>query len=290
MGHMAQNNGRGPTRTGDFLGVNEVLWPTELRAPLQGLLSLATSAILANRRCKSWRVRCWGSMRLRRGRGVRVGLWLAGILVVALVASQLLLPVLAARVMRQRVGRYGPVLSASIHAFPALELLWGQAGSASVRTGPLRLNQAQATDLLWSARGVDSLDVFSSSLEVGNLRLSEVHVIKRGAGVRVLATLTEADLSAALPAGVQVQGLSGGGDGQLEVRVGGELFGVRASVVAVVAPSEGKLVAEPRGLSFGGLARITLFSDPHVHVQTFALRPLRGGSTGWGLDLRATLG
>jgi hypothetical protein len=26
-------NGRGPTRTGDPLGVNEVLWPTELRAP-----------------------------------------------------------------------------------------------------------------------------------------------------------------------------------------------------------------------------------------------------------------
>jgi len=213
------------------------------------------------------------------------------VLAVALVASQLLLPPLATRLMRQRVGRYGTVLSASIHAFPALELLWGQAGSASVRTGSLRLSQAQASDLLWSAHGVGSVDVLSSSLQVGSLRLSEVHVIKRGAQVRVLGTLTMADLSAALPAGVQVQGLAGGGsDGGLEVRVGGELFGVRASVMAVVAPSEGKLVAEPRGLSLGGLTRITLFSDPHLRVQGLALMPLRGGGDGgWGLDLRATL-
>jgi hypothetical protein len=32
---QALSNGRGPTRTGDPLGVNEVLWPTELRAPYE---------------------------------------------------------------------------------------------------------------------------------------------------------------------------------------------------------------------------------------------------------------
>jgi hypothetical protein len=191
--------------------------------------------------------------------------------------------------MRQRVGRYGKVLSASIHAFPALELLWGQAGSATMRTASLRLSQMQASDLLWSARGVDSLDDFSSSLQIGSLRLSEVHMTKRGPGVRVLGTITRADLGAALPAGVQVQGLGGGRNGQLEVTVGGELFGVRASVAAIVAPQEGKLVAEPRGLSLGGLTRITLFSDPHLSVRSFSLRPLPGGSAGWALDLRATL-
>jgi LmeA-like phospholipid-binding len=231
-------------------------------------------------------------MRVRRGRGVRAGLWIAGVLAVLLVASQLLLPPLAARVMRQRVGRYGPVLSASIHAFPALELLWGQASSASVRTGGLHLSQAQASDLLWSARGVGSVDALSTSLQLGSLRLSEVHMIKRAAQVRVLGTLTMADLSAALPAGVQLQGLGGGGSaGQLQVRVGGELFGVRASVVAVVAPFEGKLVAEPQGLSLGALTRITLFSDPHLRVQSLALTPQRGGGVqGWGFELRATLG
>src|SRR5690348_8495889 len=30
-------DGRGPTRTGDPLGVSEVLWPTELHAPSPGL-------------------------------------------------------------------------------------------------------------------------------------------------------------------------------------------------------------------------------------------------------------
>ena len=42
-------DGRGPTRTGDPLGVSEVLWPTELRARLD-LLRLAPSAGL-----QSWR-------------------------------------------------------------------------------------------------------------------------------------------------------------------------------------------------------------------------------------------
>jgi hypothetical protein len=36
---QAFSSGRGPTRTGDPLGVNEVLWPTELRAPCPGFWS-----------------------------------------------------------------------------------------------------------------------------------------------------------------------------------------------------------------------------------------------------------
>ena len=224
------------------------------------------------------------------GRGRRIALWVAATLVVLLVASQLLLPGLAARTVRQRVGRYGPVLSAHVSAFPAFELLWGSASSASVRTGPLRMTQAQATDLLWSARGIESLDLSAASLLVEPLRLERVSMQKRAHAVRVLATLTLADLRAAMPAGVQVQALAGAGGGPLEVTVGGELFGVSASVVAVIQASEGKLVAGPRGLSFGGLTQITLFSDPHLHVDDATFTPVAGAAQSWRLDLRATQG
>jgi hypothetical protein len=225
-----------------------------------------------------------------RGQGLRISLWVAGVVVVALVAAQLLLPGLAAHTMRDRVGRYGPVLSAHVSAFPAIELLWGHVGSASLRTGALRMTQAQASDLLWSARGVDSLDVSSASVLVEPLRLQAVSMQKRGHAVRVLGTLALADLRAALPAGVQVQALSRGGEGALEVRIGGELFGVGASIVAVVAASEGKLVAQPRGLSLGGLTQVTLFSDPHLHVDGASFTPLAGSGESWRMDLRATQG
>lgn len=225
-----------------------------------------------------------------RGRGLRISLWVAAVLVVLLIAAQLLLPGLAAHTMRDRIGRYGPVLSAHVSAFPALELLWGQAGSASLRTGALRMTQAQASDLLWSAHGIDSLDVSSASVAVEPLRLLAVSMQKRGHAVRLVGTLTLADLRAALPSGVQVQALSAGGEGALEVRIGGELFGVSASIVAVVVASEGKLVAQPRGFSLGGLTQVTLFSDPHLHVEGATFTPLAGGEQSWRMDLRATQG
>ncbi|HEY7830276.1 MAG TPA: hypothetical protein VIC06_06905 [Solirubrobacteraceae bacterium] len=212
---------------------------------------------------------------------------MAAICVVLLVASQLLLPRLAVHTVRQRVGRYGPVLSAHVSAFPAFELLWGHAQSASVSTGPLRMTQAQATDLLQGARGIDSLDLSATSLVVEPLRLEQVKMQKRNHAVRLLATLTLTDLRAAMPAGVQLQALSGGGEGALEVTVGGELFGVSASVVAVVQAAEGKLVAAPRGLSLGGLTQITLFSDPHLSVESATFTPLPGAAQSWRLDLRA---
>ncbi len=223
-----------------------------------------------------------------KGRGLRVALWVAAIGVVLLVASQLLLPRLAEHTVRQRVGRYGPVLSVHVSAFPAFELLWGHAQSASVSTGSLRMTQAQATDLLQGARGIDSLDLSATSLVVEPLRLEQVKMQKRDHAVRLLATLTLADLRAAMPAGVQLQALSGGGEGALEVTVGGELFGVSASVVAVVQAAEGKLVAAPRGLSLGGLTQITLFSDPHLNIESATFTPLPGTAQSWRLDLRAT--
>jgi len=224
------------------------------------------------------------------GRGVRVALWLTAIVIVLLVASQLLLPGLAARTVRERLGRYGPVLSAHVSAFPAFELLWGHARSASVRAGALRMTQPQATDLLWNARGIDSLDLSAASLAVEPLRLEQVSMQKRDHAVRVLGTLTLAGLREALPAGVQVHALAAGSEGSLEVTLGGELFGVSASVVAVVQAAQGKLVAAPRGLSLGGLTQVTLFSDPHLRVDSATFTALPGAAQSWRLDLRGTQG
>ncbi len=54
--------------------------------------------------------------------------------------------------------------------------------------------------------------------------------------------------------------------GEVEVQAAGGLFGIRASIDAVAAPSDGKLVVHPVGALLSGL-QLTLFSDPHVYVQ-----------------------
>jgi hypothetical protein len=48
--YTASYDGRGPTRTGDPLGVNEVLWPTELRAPLGVVVKPSGQLVVVGRR------------------------------------------------------------------------------------------------------------------------------------------------------------------------------------------------------------------------------------------------
>jgi hypothetical protein len=71
----------------------------------------------------------------------------------------------------------------------------------------------------------------------------------------------------------------------LTVRGTATLFGVTASVEATVATSNGRLVVTP-DVPFGGLATITLFSDPHVRVQSVSATPAPDGFT---VSARASL-
>src|ERR1700738_948787 len=103
---------------------------------------------------------------------------LAGAALILLVA-QLALPSIATDRISSRVGRYGVLEKVSVSAWPAIELLWGSADSASVRAKRLRLSPSQAAKLLWEARGVDRLELTASELQVGPLRLSGARLHKR---------------------------------------------------------------------------------------------------------------
>jgi hypothetical protein len=223
-----------------------------------------------------------------RRRPARIALGLAVAILGLLALAQLVLPGLAARRVRSRVGRYGSVLSVHVSAFPAIELLWGHAESITLRAGQLSLTPTQAVDLLAQARGIDSLDVAAAGLRVGGLALHDASLRKRGADVYGQGEVHAADLRA-LPDGLEAQPLESGG-GQVRVRATGGLFGVRASLTALVGPSEGKLVAQPEGLPFAGLARVTLFSDPRLAVTAIGLTPRPGRPLSWLATLRARLG
>jgi hypothetical protein len=212
----------------------------------------------------------------------------AVVVVAVLVGLQLLLPRIAEHVMRERAGRYGRVLEAHVSAFPAVQLLWEHAQSASLRYGSASMGQREAVDQLWSARGIDRLDVRAASLQVGAVRLQDVYVRKRGSAIEVTGTVSEAALRAAAPAGLEVQEVVAAGE-RVEMRVGADVFGARISARAQVVVSEGALVVEPQGLPLGGLARVTVFADPRLPVQGLALEPVAGQSGTWRVLLRATL-
>jgi hypothetical protein len=210
-----------------------------------------------------------------RGRLARVLLLAVGVVVLVLVLAQIVLPKIAAHRISSRIGRYGKVVGVHVSAWPAIELLWHDAGSASVRASSLALTPSQTAKLLWEARGIDTLDLTAARASEGSLRLSEVSLRKRGSKLHAQGFVSEAGVHAALGEGIGVQ-LLGSSGGQVEVRASGGLFGIDASVDAVARASEGKLIVQPRGFLLEAF-KLTLFAEPHVYVQGVGASARSGG-------------
>jgi LmeA-like phospholipid-binding len=198
-------------------------------------------------------------------RARRIGAALLGAIVLALVLAQLLLPKIAASRIASHLRKYGSVHSVSVSSWPALELLWRHADSVNVRAGSLRVTPNQTGKLLGEARGAGRIDMTASNVRLGPLILTDVRLRKQGDAAGAQALISEANVRAALPAGVSVQLVSSGA-GQVRVRVSGALFGIDASLDAVAQPSDGKLVVHPVGFPFEGLS-LTLVDQPHVYVE-----------------------
>jgi hypothetical protein len=201
---------------------------------------------------------------------MRVTLVGAGVVLAVLVLAQLLLPGFAAHRVRAQLGRYGAVRSASVSAFPAIELLWGHAQSATASATHLSMSLSQAGALLWQARGVGKLDVSARTMRLEAFAMQGVSMRKRGSTLYIEGSVTESALRAALPGSVAVQPL-GSVAGGVEVHVSGSIFGATTSIDALLSVEDGKLVAQPEGIPFAGLLKLTLLSAPHVYLQSFDL-------------------
>jgi hypothetical protein len=210
----------------------------------------------------------------------------AGAALILLVA-QLALPPIATDRISSRVGRYGDVASVSVTAWPAIELLWESADSAKVRARQLRLSPSQAAKLLWEARGVASLDLTASSVQLGPVRLTDARLHKRGSSLTAEAVISEADVKAALPPGLSVRLLRSEA-GEVQVSASGGLFGVGPTVKAVAGPSEGRLLVHPLAPAPEGV-RLTLFADPHVLVSGVGASARPGSPPGYRLTMTARL-
>jgi LmeA-like phospholipid-binding len=207
---------------------------------------------------------------MRRIAAVAVLVVLAG-----LVAGQLLLPGIAENRLRDRLARDGHVDSVHVSAFPAIKLLWGHADRVTVRMANVRTGTGRLGHLLASTRDAGRVDATARELDVLSLRLRDAKLRRRDGRLEGEATVTDADLRAALPPGFDVRPVASG-NGQLVLRGSVTLFGATVTANAVLLAQDGRLKIAP-DVPFGGFAALTVFSDPRVHVDGVGARGVPGG-------------
>lgn len=223
-----------------------------------------------------------------RATRVKIGLGVLLAVVAALALAQLILPRVAARVVRDKVARYGEVRSVSVSAFPAVTLLGGDAESVSVDAGTLTISERALVKLMLEARRAQRLHVTAAAVRLEGLPfgaspllLRDASLRKEGSIVRVQALLTAQALAHALPRGISAELLPSSG-GAVSVRASGGLFGFRATVTAAVEAVEGKLQLVPSGTLLAGLGTLTLFDQPQLRILAVNAEPRAGGSGGAG--------
>lgn len=216
-----------------------------------------------------------------RGRAIALAVGaLAGVAVVL----QLALPALAERRLRQRLERVGSVERVHVRAFPALKLAWNRADRVELRMGRSDAGPQRFADLLAGTARTDELDAAVGAFSLGPLVLRDARVRKVGDSLVGEASITEADLRAALPDGFDLRPVAAGA-GSLVLRGVGSVLGRSVSLEVVALAREGRLVLAP-GAPFGALLTLTVFDDPRVLVEDVGARPRVDGFT---LTARARL-
>ena len=205
-----------------------------------------------------------------------IAIALAALVLLVLVLAQLLLPGIAADQLRSRLSANGKVESVSVSAFPAIELLWHDADKVVVRMASYRSGTAKLSSLLDQAAGVGTLDATATVLTAGLLTVHDATLSKRGNQLTASASVAEADLRSAVPFLQSVTPVASG-DGQLTLQGTGSIGGFTGSLDATVQAQNGKLVLIPQIPLVGGLLTFTLFSDPHVRVQSVGANQTAGG-------------
>jgi hypothetical protein len=197
------------------------------------------------------------------------------VIVLLLAIAQAVLPGIAAQTLRDRLARSGEVQSVEVEAFPAIELLWHRADRVVVRMRTYRSNSAALSRTLGQLANTGSLDASAEQLDTGLLTLRDARLTKRGNELRAAATITEADLRSSLPV-LDSARLVGSSGGQITVQGTATVLGLIATVNVTVGAQNGALVAAP-DVPFGGLATITLFSNPRIEVRGVRASPTAGG-------------
>jgi hypothetical protein len=200
-----------------------------------------------------------------------------GVIFLILLASQLLLPRLAENRLRGRLEKNGVVERVDVHAFPALKLLGGKADRTTIRMRDGQAGPGRFADLIAGTADTGRLDATVDGARILSLRLKRLQLRKRGRDLEGTATVTDADLRAALPQGFDVHPVASG-EGVLVFQGTATILGRSFTGEAVVAARNGKVLLAPN-VPFGGFLSLTIFQDPRIEVLDVGARQRPDGFT-----------
>ena len=192
---------------------------------------------------------------------LRAAIAVIGLAVAALVGGQLALPRIAERRITSDLSESGRVKRVQVEATPALKLLFKRADRVEVEMAEVRArNTGRLVQLLRRTRGTDELDASADLITLGPLRLHAAVLRKHGDLLTGKATVSEAELAAALPSQMRLRPVE---DASGELVLEGTIGPISAR--ARLTARDGALVVAPEGL-LGGLGSLTLFKDSRVQV------------------------
>lgn len=213
---------------------------------------------------------------------LRAALAFLGLVVAALVGGQFVLPRVAERRIASDLSHSGQVRRVSVEAFPAVKLLFKRADRVEVEMAEVRAGTTgRLVQLLRRTRGTTHLDARAGLVTLGPLRLHDAVLTKEHDRLAGHATVSEAELTAALPSQLSVRPVADpSGELVLEGAVGP--FAARARLTA----RDGALVVAPEGL-LGSLGSLTLFKDSRVQLTAVGAR---SGADGFTVTAAGRLG
>ena len=130
---------------------------------------------------------------------LRAALALFGLLAAALVGGQLVLPRVAERRISHDLATTGEVRRVSVEAVPAFKLLFKRADRVEIEMAEARAGAGKLAKLLRRTAGARELDARVDLIRVGPLRLRGVALRKDHDRLSGEASVSDADLAAALP-------------------------------------------------------------------------------------------
>jgi DUF2993 family protein len=199
--------------------------------------------------------------------------------------AQLALPSLAERRLRDRLEEDGKVERVEVSAAPAFQLLWGRADRVEVEMAEARAQPGRFADRLARTRDADRVDVRVRELRIVTLRLHDLRLRKRGRTLQGEASVSDADLRAALPPGFGFRPVEAA-NGELVLEGTARVLGRDVRARARLVPLQGRLLIQPEGIPLGGLLALTVFADDRIEVQSVGARARGDGFT---LTARARL-
>ncbi|MHB8531539.1 MAG: LmeA family phospholipid-binding protein [Solirubrobacteraceae bacterium] len=195
---------------------------------------------------------------------------LAGALLLLTGIAQVVLPGIAASRIESTLLANATGVSVRVSAFPAVELLFGDAERITVHAREMRAGgHGSLQALLGKAASVERLDVTVDHMYVLGLRVDGVALHKRGRTITAVTTVSRRAIDEVLPANISMAG-SQEGERSLRLTLRASVLGHRVSGSAQLLVAGGALRISP-DIPILSLLSMTVFEDPQLAVTSIAM-------------------